>query len=33
LMPISRGEVSQAVRRISEEVLPLLHGDARTAVS
>jgi hypothetical protein len=27
LMPISRGDVPQAVRRISAEVLPLLHGE------
>jgi 5,10-methylenetetrahydromethanopterin reductase len=33
LMPISRGDVPQAVRRISEEVLPLLHGEARDAIS
>lgn len=33
LMPISRGEVPQAVRRISDEVLPFLHGGAETATS
>ena len=33
LMPISRGEVPQAVRRISEDVLPLLHGDTQAAIS
>ena len=32
LMPISRGDVPQAVRRISEEVLPLLNGEARAAI-
>jgi hypothetical protein len=31
-MPISRGEVPQAVRRISEEVLPLLHGEAQATI-
>jgi alkanesulfonate monooxygenase SsuD/methylene tetrahydromethanopterin reductase-like flavin-dependent oxidoreductase (luciferase family) len=33
LMPISPGEVPQAVRRISEEVLPLLHGETQAAIS
>jgi 5,10-methylenetetrahydromethanopterin reductase len=33
LMPISQGEVPQAVRRISEQVLPLLRGESRGAHS
>lgn len=32
LMPICRGDVPEAVRRISEEVLPLLHGQARAEI-